>query len=208
MYAYAGNNPVKYTDPDGNDIIFSTFWNTLASSCSGADRIIAHGMAASAGSEASKNVLSDISLQTRNAMEEAAGCAIIKGMECATNYGPIMAVAAYASGNIFIGFMIDGVVAACDITLAINEYNNSDHSATSLAKTITDIASTLGMTLGASSLYGKYAAKAFGRLGEIAFEQSVQQAVGEVMGNLSDAAIDDLCRVIISQTKQQKDEND
>ena len=52
--------------------------------------------------------------------------AIIMGEEFMSDYGEVIAVVCYASGNIGLGMIIDGVSLACDISLTANKFMNHE----------------------------------------------------------------------------------
>ena len=55
---------------------------------------------------------------------KVAGDTIIASAEFMSDYGGVIAVACYASGNVQLGVMIDTVVIACDISLIVYKYSN------------------------------------------------------------------------------------
>ena len=77
-----------------------------------------------------------------------------------SEYGGVIAIACYASGNIGLGIIIDGVSLACDISLTATKFNNNEISS---QQAMLDIASTVTSTA-IGSKCGKNFTKAANRV--------------------------------------------
>ena len=113
-------------DPDGEspNIPFMSpdeFWNFLIGASSGADKTSAKVFAAANGHEASKIQLNALSSYMGEIMAGASDKAILGGMQFTAENGTTLALVAYATGNIEIGAVIDGITVYCDVTLAYKE---------------------------------------------------------------------------------------
>ena len=115
--------------------------------------------------------------------------AIVAGAEFMSDYGGVIAVACYASGNIGLGMIIDGVSVACDVTLAMRDYQNSNKSSVDKAMLITDLATTAASTLG-SGVIADYATKGFNKIGQKEFNERLTNTLSEVIGTEFDTCID------------------
>ena len=93
----------------------------------------------SLGMQAVQNNLSSV----MNKAMDVASDAIVAGAEFMSEYGGVIAVACYASGNIGLGRIIDGVALACDISLTSNKFYNKDITG---QQTLLDIASSIAAT--------------------------------------------------------------
>ena len=68
---------------------------------------------------------------------------IYSGAKIMSNYGGVIAVACYASGNIGLGIIIDGITIACDISLTVSKYKSGEIS---WMTAINEMASTVMIT--------------------------------------------------------------
>ena len=202
LYHYAGNNPVRYVDPEGRDagilIPFGSpkdFFEFLFHVSSWPDKIPSAIMADAYGSEVARTYLTGLSDKTNTALSQIVDSAIEKGVEytftgmkAVSNYGSVVAIAAYATGYFGIGVIIDGVVVACDVTLAVNDYMNSDRSDYAKMKCRVDIASTLLASYVVGPKMGKIASNSIG-IGEEIFKKKLDAVISDYMGTVFDTAI-------------------
>ena len=75
------------------------------------------------------NCAQDIQNKLSISMDKAmnvAGDAMLAGAEFMSDYGGVIAIACYASGNIGLGMVVDGITIACDISLTAYKYNNGE----------------------------------------------------------------------------------
>ena len=69
--------------------------------------------------------------------------AINSGAKFMSDYGGVIAIACYASGNIGLGIIIDGITIACDISLTTNKYYEKEiTSSQALLEIATSVAAT------------------------------------------------------------------
>jgi hypothetical protein len=124
VYHYAGNNPVKYVDPDGEEgIPFFTpeeFLNTLSQidpvakllnlfrSVMNSDQLAQNHL-----SSLTKQMLSDAG-DTAN---KVADNALVTGMTFMSENGAMISLACYATGFVEIGLVVDGVTVASNVAL-------------------------------------------------------------------------------------------
>lgn len=136
-----------YTDPDGRE----DFWGSwLMDWYSNNDMAPTQQDVFDAGmnycEQQFANGMQVVQNELSSAMEktmDVAGNAIVASAEFMSEYGGAIAIACYASGNIGLGIIIDGVSLACDISLTANKLVNNDISGQQAAM---DIASTCAAT--------------------------------------------------------------
>lgn len=75
--------------------------------------------------------IQNVQYKLSSGMEKAmniAGDAIVAGAEFMSDYGGVIAVACYASGNVGLGLIVDGITFACDISLSTKKLYEGDIS--------------------------------------------------------------------------------
>jgi RHS repeat-associated protein len=132
LYHYAGNNPVKYTDPDGKQSMpyFSPeeFFSILAerNPVVGLFNLINNALS---GDKSAQNHLSSLGNQMMtdagNMAMNAADTALVSGMTFMSENGPMISLACYATGNIEIGLVVDGITIASNVALDVREFSQT-----------------------------------------------------------------------------------
>ena len=144
---YAKNNPIKYINHNGRknwlrQFLMDWFMNNSVPPTQQEIFNAAKQHAEQHFNYCMQNVQNKLSSGMKKAMN-VAGDAIVACAEFMSDYGGVIAVACYASGNIGLGMIIDGVSIACDISLTAYKYNNGEISGT---VAMTDIVSTIVIT--------------------------------------------------------------
>lgn len=183
-YHYAGNNPVKYTDPDGRfdwEIQLFEFWTeeTL-----------------NGNPPTQKQILNDIincSNQqfsyTFEKIQQDLTKGIVAGMRFISEYGDEISFICYATGNVQLAIIVDGISFVCDASLAIYDYQNSDKTKKDKIKLSVDISTTITSTF-ASGKVGEYAAKRFYKFGQKDFNDKISNMLSTIIGAKFDDIVD------------------
>ena len=156
LYHYAGNNPVRYVDPNGREDFFGNWlinWFSHTSIPPSQKDIFDASMQYT--KQQFNYCMQDVKYKLSSDMEKnltVVGDGILKGAELVSDYGPILAMACYASRNVGLGIIVDNVCIVCDITLIATKYAKTGNE-TQLA---IDILDTIASTMVAKSVGIKY----------------------------------------------------
>ena len=109
---------------------------------------------------------------------------IVGTMRFFADNGSTLSAICYASGNVILGGVIDGVSFVCDISLAVYDYCNSNQTTKDLTKAIVDVASTV-----TSSAIGN-------KLSKILID-GIGDQFGNIISNLMSDTIDDCIDIFV-----------
>ena len=122
LYHYAGNNPVRYIDPDGRFSIDTDFFENYANDCTTCEEYQTYFF--NALESDCNNAFCDMqSAIYKTSTNVAKG--IFNGFTFVSKHETLLAVISvtlYSVGAVQIAACIDGVVIACDVSLAFCEY--------------------------------------------------------------------------------------
>jgi hypothetical protein len=190
LYHYAGNNPVKYTDPTGQFINynpFDVFGQMLQISSNPLDKLTGMFFSVLGGNKAAEQQLANMSQRLVNSMAEVAGNALITGMEFMSDNGSYLAIASYASGNVALGVVIDGVTLACDVTLAFNEFNETGD--------LEGLVSSLTVTAATNFIIGPGVGKAAASAGGLS-KAELMKTLEPMISNLVSTAVTEMLKIV------------
>ena len=88
-------------------------------------RLFGNVMSAMSGNQEANNRATALSREMGQAMAREMGSAAIRGMQVASELGPVLSMAAFASGNIVLGIAIGKTTSVINITLAYIEYRRT-----------------------------------------------------------------------------------
>ena len=232
MYHYAGNNPVRYVNPDGRNASETTksefrsdvygFYDSGLHSYltvpvgdvdafikafeiySGPANRSLQGDKFSAGFDGiayvdeTGNVVSlfkteEAVVQEYNRISSYKYITnddlVIGTMRFMSEKGCTLSLLCYASGNIVLGGIIDGISVACDITLAVYDYKNSSKSQNDKIKLTVDLTTTLSAVFFAGPIAEKLAKSSL-KLGQSELNTIITNTIANIIGTEFDCYFD------------------
>lgn len=134
--------------------------------------------------------LNALSGEMLNAFDKA----VKTGLQYVSEYGCCVAMVCYASGNVELGLIVDGIIITCNVTLAFYDYlENGD-----LEKYITKCV-FIALDVVESRAVGKKLEK-YKNLSSLKFSEKVinclNEMQGKVFGELTDAIAEEICQWI------------
>ena len=186
LYHYAGNNPVKFVDSDGRS---SWEFNILKNWFSDT-----YNFAPPTQSDIISDVMSpykETCLMIYDNLEKG----IVVGMRFMADYGPYFSLVCYATGQIQLALVIDGISIYCDVTLAVDDYMNSDRTTEDSVILMTDLLSTAISTL-ASGRMAKGLTNGIYKLGQQEFHKKLTNMISNVIASEFDNIVDSCIKEI------------
>ena len=182
LFAYAANNPVKYTDPDGNNPIdafkiFFTPGNTMA--------------------DVYRYEIRKEEIKFAQAYDFVSE-KVMEGVRFISENGCLISLTFTATGQVELAFCVDAITVICDITVAFDKYDKSNHTDKDKALLTSDLVTTVLSTIVAGGA-SKTAAKRFAALGKEDFVKRLSDSIGSFIGNQFDRIADDITEEVIIQ---------
>ena len=115
---------------------------------------------------------------------------IVAGMRFISDHGSEISLICYATGNVQLALIIDGISFACDVSLAIYDYQNSEKNNKDKIKLTSDIASTAISTLVLGEV-GEAATKRLKKIGQEEFNKKLNNMMSNIIETEFDNCIDD-----------------
>jgi hypothetical protein len=191
LYHYAGNNPIKYTDPTGR----SSWEKQLFEYCAESS-VFGNPLTQTEVLSATVNHSNQQFAGALEIIQQDVNKGIVAGMKFMADHGSEISLTCYATGNVSLGIVIDGISVACDVSLAIQDYQNSGKNNKDKIKLTIDIASTAISTLALGEV-GEMATKRFKKIGQEEFNKKLTDMVSNIIETEFDNCIDDFFEEVL-----------